>query len=583
MNRIQTLLCSLMTLLCCTAVHAQTNTSFTDQNINYTAKGGLRQFTDQTATRWDIQAAPEWCPAYGEGTVLNIKCRPNPELQGRSGQVIVKMTYRDGGATRTKTATFSVSQDAKTIEQRQIHFDTTPKDATVSFPDDGITGTAADYFTLPEGSHKAIISKPMFKPAEVSIFVNRDDTTSVITDQIRLEPEFSTLKISLVTSDGSKVAAEDIASLNIGEHSVDITPFINGMEARSFSSSEAVEYFSLYEDGIIPVEPGTYEISVATDKYLPYSQNITIGQFSQRPVDIFLAPKAAPFTAAVQQQPVKEPLPGTYPLNIRTDYGDALRVLVTDKSGNVLTDKDALNNSPVYLPYGKYNLKLFIPEKSYEMYNYYTDEKLVYKGALDFHGQESVKKLTYTRSGHAIISAIWYPSGLSFTAGADEFNALASANLLKFRLFDGFTTSLVKADVYKNASATADLQYLFSGTIALLNGEMRVGGAIMDNLDISLLGTYSWLPNLDKANIIPMDYLNGWNYFFGVELSSRIPVINGTVRLGYQGLNGKVSHYDKSAAAFSSVDPVSQGAFVVGLGINLGGNDSKGVSILRVF
>ena len=188
-----------------------------------------------------------------------------------------------------------------------------------------------------------------------------------------------------------------------------------------------------------------------------------------------------------------------------------------------------------------------------------------------------------TYNGNSILGANWTPSGIKFSADDNEFSTFASANFIKFQIFKGFSTSAIKADAFRNTAANGDPQYIFSGTIALLNGEMRIGGTLFDLLDISLLGTYSYLPKFNNAKIIPLNHYNGLNYFVGVELGTCIPIINGTVRFGYQGLNGNVAMYDKASGDYSSMTPVNQGGLVLSLGLTLGGNYSKGSSILRIF
>lgn len=395
MKNIKKLLSSIaICLVCATAIvmtsetgaNAQTLqfseklTEFADQTLNYPGNGGLYQLSVPAATRWEVTSAPEWCPAYGEGDILNIKCRPNTSEQPRTSSVTIKMSYRENDATKVKTATFAISQEPKVIEE------------------------------VPEKPEK---------------------------------PEFVILKH---TTGVTEVPATVPAGAPAGTS--------NGM----------------------------------------------------------VAAEGAPATAAgtVTSQPV------TTIVNVMPETGAPVSVL------------------------GTYN-------------------------------------------GNSILGATWTPSGVKFSATGNEFTTFASANFIKFQIFKGFSTSVIKADAFRNTDANGDPQYIFSGTVALLNGELRIGGTLFDLLDISLLGTYSYLPKFNNAKVIPMNHYNGLNYFVGVELGTCIPVINGTVRFGYQGLNGNVAMYDKASESYSSMTPVNQGGLVLSLGLTLGGNYSKGSSILRIF
>lgn len=346
---------------------------FKDQTLQFTAKGGLALFTDESATVWKVLEAPEWCPGYGEESLLNIKCRPNETQEARNGKVIVRLTYKDGNATKSKDAAFTIQQAAMTEEEKEA----------------------------------ARQNKPA---APVVITEFKSGQTVVQAPETPNAPE-------------------------------------------TYASQ--------------PIQTSTTSTTTNTVNYLP---------------EAYMGPSAL----------------GTY-------------------------------------------------------------------------------------NGNSILGAVWTPSGVKFNADGQEFSTFVSANFIKIQILNGYTTSLIKADALKNTSASGDPQYVFSGTCALLNGEMRIGGGLFKNLDLCLLGTYAWLPDLNKANFIKFNYMSGWNWFVGLELCSNIPVINGSVRLGWQGLNGQVSMYDKEIDGYSSTTSVDTGALVLSLGITLGGNGCKGYSILRLF
>lgn len=677
-------------------------------NVSFFSEGGTYEITVDAAGDWIVSDSPEWCEMECKANALSVNCKANRELIMRTGDIRLKMTYIDGKTIREKYAIVSVSQDAREIETRQIRFVTVPRNASIRFPDDKISGSSSDTFSLNEGSHRAIISKPMYNSAEIVFEIDPEEKETVIYKHVDLEPQFSSLCISIKADDGSMISEEDMPICRIGEHYIDLSPYFTGRGNKTFDSEDEIAFYKMYDGNIIPVEPGIYSLSVMAENFYPFEDSVVVNDNSSLQVSIVLKPhkgllqvfngggadgakifvdkkevgvipsnislpkgshvvefskpeyisekksylveigdsdsqildvKMLPYTVVtITSEPshaemhldnddvnIYTPivndkiaqgihnyqiekqgyltqfgevnitgdslslhyvLPEAFPLNILTDRDEELMVKVRSSDGKVLTTPDLSISEPIYLPYGKYYLELYQHITVFNQVARIADE-LVYKGKLDFHGQDQVKKLTFSKNRFALIGGT-ISTGVKASATGEgpingDYCAYANAEFAKFELFKGYTTSLVKGSVFKNIQNNNSPEFLFSGTFAFLNGEMRIGGAIHDNLDISVLGSYMWTPSINEMDIISCDYVSGWNWFAGIELSSRIPIFNGYLRIGWNGINCDINSTKSSTGNNYTSTPLVGGAMMASIGFTLGGKDSKGASMIRVF
>lgn len=193
--------------------------------------------------------------------------------------------------------------------------------------------------------------------------------------------------------------------------------------------------------------------------------------------------------------------------------------------------------------------------------------------------------------------------------GSVNFQPLGDVSLFKFRVFPGFSTSVLHATALlqngiisgeglknlmidnKDNTGALEIEGLFmlpGMTCLFLNDEFRVGGAINDYMDVDVVGSYAWYPGFLK-NIIPMSFFSGHEIFAGVELASRLPFVNATLRFGYQSfIKPEANIWAKNLgndtkSQFRTYDLDMPGMLVLGLGFSVGGKDSKGDSIIRLF
>ena len=199
----------------------------------------------------------------------------------------------------------------------------------------------------------------------------------------------------------------------------------------------------------------------------------------------------------------------------------------------------------------------------------------------------------------------------AFAVGEDQvpFRMLGNASLFKFKVVKGFSTAALHGSLFTqtnmqepakirvrksaedpivDAGAIGSLPAL---TFMFLNDELRVGGAVFDYMDVSLVGAYAWYPDFLKY-VIPMNHFTGHDLFTGVELSSRLPFGDVKLKAGLQMyLNAKANIYsadlaDPGAATvdkFYTQQLKMPPMFVLSVGVSLGGKDSKGENIFRIF
>ena len=184
-----------------------------------------------------------------------------------------------------------------------------------------------------------------------------------------------------------------------------------------------------------------------------------------------------------------------------------------------------------------------------------------------------------------------------------DYKILGTVNLLRFRLFHGLSTSVVKGTAFMPTdpkasfakSATSALNHeptiankvvLPAVTCLFLNGDLRMGGAIFDYMDVDFLTSYAWYPDFIKK-VFGFSHVAGHDLFVGGEISSRLPYFNVSFRAGMQMYFNLVANlYDSGNTStnteqkYLSCPLTIPNMFVVGIEVSLGG---KGNSIWRIF
>ena len=299
----------------------------------------------------------------------------------------------------------------------------------------------------------------------------------------------------------------------------------------------------------------------------------------------------------------------SYPLRISSDAfrstANALtgfNVYITSLDGGEPRVKEYNNftDAVVDLPYGRYRYEFRRfssgPEPGFNDGVRLRGERrrkdLAYRGIFTFNEKHtSLHRMSYSENGSlGTFTGDLYLADYFINVGENnQYKELGSLSFLKFPVFPGFSTSLVRATAFKSSLPETALngapKYLFSGSVALLNGEMRIGGGIHQYLDVNLLASYACLPQIHSLGWSVLDsmsltYVDMTDIFLGLEFHSRLPVLNANFRVGYRIMKGNANFYDNKK--YTSY-PFDNSGMAASIGFMLGGKDSKGANILRVF
>ncbi|MBR5299213.1 MAG: BACON domain-containing protein [Bacteroidales bacterium] len=327
---------------------------------------------------------------------------------------------------------------------------------------------------------------------------------------------------------------------------------------------------------VIPLAEGkTYDIEIRKDDYWTHRCSVEV----------------TPEDTLIDLRNIK--LRQVYPLTISYDEPD-IKVSLSSVKDTVINGE--LTVSPVsgcdttlYLPYGRYDIKL---TRRYELIK---ARRTAYKGHVNFNEKKNkVKIQTWSRRSLAILSGDYYiTSGKAIEEGRIPLRA--NASFAQFRLCNGLSTSILRVSSYETSAVDLpflddeikDPKWIFGASCLFTNYEFRMGGGFCNYGDANVLLSYSWCPPLTL--VLPYHHFSGHEAFAGVELTSRIKVFNVNFRLGAQYINGNINCYNvpsneyeevKNCFTTSHIDNLS---FVASVGFTLGGKDSKGRNVIRLW
>lgn len=331
----------------------------------------------------------------------------------------------------------------------------------------------------------------------------------------------------------------------------------------------------------------TFEITVAKEGYLTMSRSVS-PDFNSR-------------------ETVTEDfrMPETRKVAFDADGPDLRLFIRNRKNGDTTFVHDVVLPAEIDLPVRSkpYYVELYRPGMRSQ----------AYKGHFRFNNPSIDRHhiQSFSKENFQILSGTYFLSGMPeayIGTGNKEFKNMGTLNFMKFRLFPGLSTSVAKGGLFMGGDPetpitysqqshmgsvkTGTYNYLPAISFLFINEELRIGGAIFDYMDVNALATYAWYPDFIKS-VFGFSHVVGHDIFIGAELSSRIPILNVSLRAGiqmYKGLTANI--YDSSLSTSTDLSknyiimPVSgipESMFVISASFSLGGKDSKGNNILRVF
>ena len=299
----------------------------------------------------------------------------------------------------------------------------------------------------------------------------------------------------------------------------------------------------------------------------------------------------------------------SYPLRVTSDAfktisnsatGFNVYITSVDDQENLVKEYDHFTDAIIDLPYGKYKYEFRRfstgPDPGFKDGLRLRGERrrkdLAYKGRFNFNeNHTTLHRMSYTEGGSlAVLSGGFYLADTFIKVGeTGSYKEMGDFSFLKIPVWPGFSTSVARAVAYQSTDSGATPRYLFSGSTLFMNGEQRIGGGVHQYLDVNLLFSYVWTPQIHTIDVdilksIAFNYIDMTDIFVGLELHSRLPVFNGSFRVGYRTLKGHANIYNKEIkpAGYESY-PFSSSGVIASMNFALGGRNSKGANTIRVF
>ena len=625
-----------------------------------------------------VPSGDDWISlqAIGDDFIL-VQVHPSKEKEMRSGLVTVSM-----GKQKKEVR---INQERRPDTRRTVRLETSPASASIRMDSSSNRSVSPWAGELGPGRHSIRIEKAGYSPIDTVLLIEDDLSDKVIPLKFKLKRLFGTFRFQIEPEKGFRFNSDPTIVLN-GDY-VHLSDIRN-----SYDSGGDVRYLTLYEDGSIPVTTGRYRVSISSDGFKPFIQDVdffddmdtlirvtleprvgllsvfdeggavsasvlvdgekvgevpltdyrigigkhvlslskdgylfpeksrdivieenektvidaTMSRFAQysfssdperanvydNDVHIGRTPLECSLMAGEHQiriekdgyRPLEETivvdgddvlhelswsLTTVHPLLISSDVDSLL--IVVRRGDDVFSDTEK-TPARVYIPFSNkpYRLELFSASR----------KKPVYRGPFYFRGEEKTnhKVLTYS-NGVTLLeltTSIYDPT----TRKVSLYNP--RVGFLKFPLFPGMSISLLKGTAIgldENPSVFSMFHQdgFLLGVSFLTNPEFRIGGRILENLDMDVLGAFNWYPRWTSmfANLASQaPYIaSGIDYFAGGELLSRYPVLSFRLKAGVQWyrLEGlPETLYNKPL-------------FVVSLGFGIGDNSAKGENMIRLF
>ena len=262
------------------------------------------------------------------------------------------------------------------------------------------------------------------------------------------------------------------------------------------------------------------------------------------------------------------------------------------------------------------DISLPVRKKPYFVELYRIGERsAAYKGRLSFSDESKTEHRirAWSKNYFQLLSANYFLTGIQpieigNTENGKTYLNMGNASFAKFKLVDGLSTALARGGLFMakdrqsplaikdtkkekpNPYEVGNAQLIPAISALFINGEFRVGATFFDYLDVSAMGAYAWYPDVWK-HIVGFSYMSGHDIFVGLEASTRLPIFNVNFKAGvqmYKGLKANIYVSDMGnsgdlASQFYSEDMNLPNMFVISVGFTLGGMNSKGTNMLRVW
>ncbi len=266
-----------------------------------------------------------------------------------------------------------------------------------------------------------------------------------------------------------------------------------------------------------------------------------------------------------------------YPLLIKSEGNQLnLHIKGLNHLQNIIVD----NPNPIQ---NKRTRELRLPYGVYQIETRTTDHDnsyVTYKGKYYHHPNKRQRTIpSYSKSSFSFLTADYI----------SENNMEASFGRIHIFPFTGLSTAITNVNyavfsmtdnnlVIKTDNTAPDPTVGYRTLIIhpiFLNWDWRLGGSIIRQLDICLLTRAKWTPGtkvLGNTNLFNYHDATMFTYFYGLEVSSRLPGINVNLKIGQQVMDGELHVWDKQKNEYLEPNPlfkVSEKDIIVSLGVTI--------------
>ncbi len=261
-----------------------------------------------------------------------------------------------------------------------------------------------------------------------------------------------------------------------------------------------------------------------------------------------------------------------FPLTLKSEkQGLDVKIEGSGKNKNIVVDEKYKTPANISLPYGKYDVKLTSGRKTYYNGTINHKEGIQRRGKMPNYSKSSFRVLegsigTNQRNGKVFNSKDFNDIN-NFEAGIGRSQVFPGSGLSSAII--NFEYDVISAD-------TADFKAL-SPYLFFLNWDWRIGGSVLRQLDVNLLGRAKYTPGLKiiDINIPGLTDAQKQSYFYGFEVSTRLSYLNLNFRFGRQINMGKLNLWDEVGKKYfeEGIELLRTDQWVGALGITLNGKN----------
>lgn len=271
-----------------------------------------------------------------------------------------------------------------------------------------------------------------------------------------------------------------------------------------------------------------------------------------------------------------------YPLKIESERnGLQIDIKGLDQTQNVVLNEKYVTPASIPLPYGKYSVTLSDGTRKFYKGNINHNENIISRGKLPNYSRSTFHllegRIGFNQNDENIGS-------IKNITDIDNFEA-SFGRILVFPN-TGLSSAIINTDY--NVVRTDSVNYkTLAPYFFFLNWDWRLGGSVLRQLDVNLLGRARYTPGIKftGVNIPGLTDVEMQSYFYGFEVSSRLSYFNLNFRFGRQINIGKLNFWDEAQKSYfeEGTDTERIDKWIGSIGFTLNGKVYKSNNMLRLW